>query len=216
MTQVFILGSLHFNQDGADFFTESSQHQLRILNDKLVEFAPDVVCVEVPSQEQDTLDAIYASLPIDVFSDYETMRNDSSTYQDEAVQIGMRLGKTLDFGKIYAIDETLDLPAFDIPDALKPSFEQHMQFLMDEKNAPTSGYGTLYDRILFTNTEEWSYHHHQLYIELNEVGAGQTHEGANMLGEWYKRNLRIFANLQKLCKKYKRIFVIYGAGHLTS
>jgi len=33
-------------------------------------------------------------------------------------------------------------------------------------------------------------------------------------GKWYMRNLKIFANLQKLCENYNRVFLLYGAGHL--
>jgi len=210
MTQIYLSGLRDRNQDDADYFTEDAQRELRTLNDKLAKFAPDAICVEVPAQEQTVLDADYAAIPDCAFSDYETMRSDTSTYQNEIVQIGMRLGKTLGLDKIYAIDEELNLPMFDIPEKLQSAFNQHMQFLMDASSTSAS----LYDRIIATNTDEWSYHHHQLYIELNVVGAGKTHDGANALGEWYKRNLRIFANLQKLCQNYKRIFVVYGAGHL--
>ena len=32
--------------------------------------------------------------------------------------------------------------------------------------------------------------------------------------KWYERNLKIFSNIQNLCKNSNRLFIIYGAGHL--
>jgi len=226
MTKIFLLGTFHFNQDSTDFFTEDSQRQLRILNENLMNFAPGAVCVETPTQAQGILDVAYSALPIEIFDDYETMRNSIVgkaflfgkervlSYQNETVQIGIRLAKSLGLDKIHAIDEVLELPGFEIPEELKPKHEQHMNWMNNDKIAPTSTHGTLYDKITFLNQDEWSYRNHQLYINNNVVGAGNTHEGANYFGEWYKRNLRIFANLQKLCETHKRIFSVYGAGHL--
>ena len=64
------------------------------------------------------------------------------------------------------------------------------------------------------NSDELSYHNQQLYLVNNQIGAGESYAGANYFGQWYMRNLKIFANLQKICEKYRRIFVLYGAGHL--
>lgn len=226
MTQIFLLGTFHFHEDSADFFTEDSQQQLRILNSKLMKFAPEVVCVEIPVQAQSIIDAAYAALPIEVFDDYETMRDSiigkaflfgqerTLTYKTESVQIGIRLAKSLGLDRVHTIDEVLDLPGFEMPEKFKPKFNRNRSWMHDLNNAPSSKHGALYDRIAFHNLDEWSYRNHQLYIEPNLVGAGSTHEGSNYLGEWYKRNLRIFANIQKLCENHKRIFSVFGAGHL--
>ncbi len=47
------------------------------------------------------------------------------------------------------------------------------------------------------------------------VGFPDDHIGADLVGEWYKRNLRIFANiLRRIEPDTQRIFVMFGAGHL--
>jgi len=35
-----------------------------------------------------------------------------------------------------------------------------------------------------------------------------------MVADWYKRNLRIFANLTRIAEPGDRIFIIYGQGHI--
>lgn len=47
------------------------------------------------------------------------------------------------------------------------------------------------------------------------VGFPDDHIGADLVGEWYKRNLRIFANIvHRVQPDTERIFVMFGAGHL--
>ena len=47
------------------------------------------------------------------------------------------------------------------------------------------------------------------------VGFPDAHIGADLVGEWYKRNLRIFANIvHDVDTDTDRIFVMFGAGHI--
>lgn len=50
-------------------------------------------------------------------------------------------------------------------------------------------------------------------MPFNRVGAGDTYVGAKLVSKWYERNIKIFANLQRLAKTGDRILVIFGAGH---
>lgn len=48
---------------------------------------------------------------------------------------------------------------------------------------------------------------------LNKIGAADNYCGAEMMTEWYRRNLRIFSNIQDIAQEGERVLVIYGAGH---
>ena len=50
-------------------------------------------------------------------------------------------------------------------------------------------------------------------MEMAAVGAGDGYIGARVVGQWYERNLRIFANLATLAKPGDRILLIIGQGH---
>jgi hypothetical protein len=39
---------------------------------------------------------------------------------------------------------------------------------------------------------------------------GDVYGGADMVADWYKRNLRIFANLTRISEPGDRVFIIYG------
>ena len=220
MKKIFLLGTFHFSKD--DAFTEEAQRQLQSINESLARFNPDAIAVEAAAHAQSEIDASYEKFSLDALSDFDKMRsetlgqlymfgkNSDIGYENEAVQIGYRLGKTIGASKIHAIDDDTNLDAItgEIPVKIKQAFEAHMK-KMDDSNLTT-----IRDRIRFLNSDEWSYHFRQLYILTNVMGAGTNYEGAKLYGQWYTRNLKIFANLQKLCESHDRIFVLYGAGHL--
>jgi hypothetical protein len=54
---------------------------------------------------------------------------------------------------------------------------------------------------------------HRQYFDYALIGEGKTHPGANWVGNWYARNLKIFANLVRLAGPPDRILVVYGVGH---
>lgn len=53
-----------------------------------------------------------------------------------------------------------------------------------------------------------------MYLDLNAI-ADRQYAHSRALAVWYKRNLCIFSNIQQLAKAYRKIIVLYGAGHLT-
>jgi len=223
MTQIFLLGTFHFRDSGIDFYTEETQRQLWELNERLSKFKPDAVALEIPTHAQETVDVNYQKFSLDDFSNYEKMRKENLgtifmfgnthpvLYNHEQIQVGYRLGKTIGANKIHAIDDDTALGIFpeEMPDHIENTFNKHM-----EKMRGFEKHETILDMLKDINSDEWSYHNQQLYLVPNVVGAGGSYAGADWFGRWYLRNLRYFANLQKLCKNHKRIFALYGAGHL--
>ena len=221
MTQIFLLGTFHFIESSIDFYTDDAQQQLRELNERLVKFNPDAITVEAPAHAQEAVDASYQKFSLDDLSNYEKIRNETLgtifmfgdthpiPYNTEAIQVGYRLGKTIGADKIYAVDDDTALGIFpeEISERIKRAFDKHWEKM-------NIGNGTILDMYRNINSDEFSYHNQQLYLVKNEVGAGGSYAGADFFGRWYMRNLKIFANLQKLCENRKRIFSLYGAGHL--
>lgn len=57
---------------------------------------------------------------------------------------------------------------------------------------------------------------HQVYMNLAQVGEGETYVGAEVVLRWYERNMRMFVNLARLATRPDdRVLVVVGAGHLT-
>ena len=224
MAQVLMLGTFHFRDSNIDFYTEETQRELWELNEQLVKFKPDAIALEIPIHAQETVDISYQKFSLHDFSNYEKMRKENLgnvcmfgnthpvLYCCEQIQVGYRLGKTISANKIHAIDDDTPLGIFpeeEIPERINSTFDKHMEkmygFMKQE---------TIVNMLRDINSDEWSYHNQQLYLVKNSVGAGGSYAGADWFGRWYMRNLKYFANLQKLCENHERIFALYGAGHL--
>jgi len=75
---------------------------------------------------------------------------------------------------------------------------------------------TLRETLLLGNREEHIWQSHDPYlVGPFKIGVGNEYPGVDYVTAWYSRNLRIFANLQRLREVAdERILLIIGAGHL--
>ena len=75
---------------------------------------------------------------------------------------------------------------------------------------------TLRELLLCANAEPAILQSHGAYlVDWFKVGAGYEYPGVDWVTAWYNRNLRIFANLQRITSSPDdRLLLIIGAGHL--
>ncbi len=224
MTQIFLLGSFHFYQTDIKFTSEQTQLQLQKIVDKIAVFNPDTIAVELAVHQQDSIDQSYARFALSDLHNPSKMLNDDLgnitmfesirpiSYNNEAVQIAYRLGKMLEIKKIYGIDDdhALDMRVMENP---TEQLRQKTDYLLGEMQEYSTKDGLELYR--YYNSDGWSRMNHDIYLETNSINNGE-YEGAMMVTKWYERNLKIFANLQKLAKHSERMFIIYGAGHLQT
>ncbi len=223
MTEILLLGSFHFRDSNLDFSLPEIQIQLESIADKFLEFSPQKIAVEFAYHSQDDVDKSYKVFNTEELFNKEKLKGSSLgtitmfnelkdiNYKTEHAQIGYRLGTKLDHDRIYAID-------FD------SSFNEIGVKYMNEKNEDYLKYhnklffkgdeSNIRDSLLFYNSEEWSYINNQVYMLMNLYEGDVPFGGSDAVSDWYKRNLKIFANIQKLCKDCERLFIVYGAGHL--
>lgn len=222
MTEILLLGTFHFMESSFDFYTDKVQDELDDLTKKLLEFHPDTVAVEAAIHQQEAVSESYQKFNLKDLKNPEKMRSETLgnihmfgqtcpiTYNNEAIQIGYRLGKLLNLDDIYAIDEDIDLGE---------SATKLMPFLTDtinELNENTNRHekDSIIELYKYYNSVEWSKLNHNIYIRANAIKLDDFYTGVEMNTKWYERNLKIFANIQQLAGKSKKLFIIYGAGHL--
>ncbi|MEM7127702.1 MAG: DUF5694 domain-containing protein [Chloroflexota bacterium] len=75
---------------------------------------------------------------------------------------------------------------------------------------------TLRETLLLMNREERIWQSHGEYFNGPfRIGKGNEYPGVDYVMSWYTRNLRIFANIQRITESVDdRILVIFGAGHV--
>ncbi len=75
---------------------------------------------------------------------------------------------------------------------------------------------TLRETLLAMNAEAALLRSHGHYlVDRFKVGGGEDYPGPDRITAWFNRNLRIFANLQRITERPKeRILLVIGGGHV--
>lgn len=223
-TQVLVLGTYHFGKGGkhavnmkiADVMTDKKQQEIKEVVDKLAAFNPNKIAVEQHAASFEELNSLYS----DHCLKKNNINSDIIAHRHEIIQLGFRLAAQLNHSKIYPIDFPVSLPfelAMEYAEKNLPElYQKFNQEIMDiTKEADELQKNETVGDILkyYNNPERISNEHSNLYLYPTQIGAGENYYGADILTEWYKRNTRIFANLQSISEPGDRILVIYGAGH---
>ena len=223
--QVLLLGTFHFVDAGLDEYkpevdvditSDQRQKELAGVLDALARFAPTRIAVEVRPERQEALDERYRRF---VDGELELSSN-------EVHQLGFRLAKRLGHQRVYAFDaESRWYEPWIDPDEYARSHGQvelvlsrwylRYQRLWQEDDR-AKAQRTLTETFLAINDPEAIRRSHGVYlIGTFGAGIGDEYPGADSKTAWYNRNLRMFANLQRITEAdNERILAIVGAGHL--
>ena len=239
-TPVLLLGTFHFDDRGRDRYKpehrlELSSRQAEILEvaECLARFQPTKIAAEFDALEQRAVDRDYGAF----------LRGNFELPGHEGYQLGFRLAQRLGHDRVYAVNawgrfydppRDLDLEdalgepgrPFDPYDALTAYAREHDQtqvlgrwtdhYLarfagLDEKKMQQPVRQTLRELNQPSTILEW----HGVYlVDHFKVGVGHDYPGVDAATAWYNRNLRIFANLQRITETPdERLLMIYGVGH---
>ena len=226
--RVLTLGVFHFDRsrDGSDVVasnhiditTDQNQKELDSLIQKLVLFNPSKIAVEWRPEYQNWMDSLYM----------EYINGNYVLGKNEAFQIGFKLAKLLGHEKVYCIDNNPPLPEslneIDDWEAYADSLG-HLELWQsfDQENLRYNTYMdtiqrhlNVTDYLLLINSEENSIRNKQLWTTgLVNVGYLDKYVGADLLGRWFRRNARIYANSKNLVspKSNENLLIIYGGAH---
>lgn len=216
---VAILGMLHFvsknntvSQEETDISNEKTQQEIKSLVSKLKQFQPTKIAVERPYRSEEELNRAYQQF---LHGNYELT-------DEETDQLAFRLAKDLGHEKLYLAYAQVN---FDFESAMEFASQHDQQQLVDSIISNARELAQNYDRILaeksltaalqYLNSEEAINKNHFGYLLTTQIGDEENRIGTEIVGEWYKSNLNIYRNIQKLANSNDdRILVIYGQGHL--
>lgn len=221
-TPLLLLGSYHmsnpgmdaFNLDADDVLVPERQRELQEVVDALAAFAPTKVAVEAPWADTATVAAYDA---------YVAGTRDLRRSEEE--QIGFRLAHQLGHPTIYPVDVRMMLDSDPIEAVVEanPALGVHMaelqrigQMAMDSMGTWLAT-GTVGAMLRKMNSPESVHLAHELYLRVFlPLVHGENYAGADLVARWYHRNLRIFANLNRIAESGDRILVVYGQGHVPT
>lgn len=224
-TPLLILGSYHMegaSQDAVnlapgDVRTPQKQRELAELLDRLATFRPTKILIESPFHRSKAPEN-YAKF----------LKGEYALTANEIDQVAFVLAKRLGHAKVYPVDYPMWMDGR-VPQEIgtpkpkpKPAGEtktepaaplpEHLRRLEE-----TLAKGTVLDTFRHLNSEAYMRADHDGYVRMLHPDPESTelYEGANLLTNWQKRNLRILANAYRVAEPGDRLLLLIGSGHLT-
>lgn len=212
--QVMVVGVFHMSNPGRDIHNvkvddvlePKRQAEIAAVTDALARFKPTKIGVEWP-----------ADVVTERYQQY--LAGTLPPSRNEVVQLGFRLAKKAD-ANVYSLDADGDFPY----ERLK-NFAETRGFsgLLEQQNAAMQKQVDEQTRLLaqkgvagnlrFLNDPARLKNDNAFYRSMLRIGLGADQPGADLVSSWYRRNLRICANLLQLAKPGDRVVVFFGAGH---
>jgi hypothetical protein len=201
------------NLQADDVLSPKRQHEMEEVAERLARFAPTKIAIEAPYRDQ-YYPAAYRRY---VEGKYELSRN-------EIDQIGLRLAKRLGLPSVYPVDYMMfmsGLTPSEIEDpkpapAAKDSAPAKEQPLSEEDLLLRKS--TVREYLLHLNDPSLIQKGQAGYMKmlLPNKSSVAIYGRTDLVTNWYKRNLRIFTNLNRVTEIGKdRVLLVIGAGHLA-
>jgi hypothetical protein len=217
-SKALVLGTYHMENPGLDKFnmkaddigTPKRQQEVEAFVNLLASFKPTKICLEYPYAKRQKLNENYAAY---LNGKYELKKN-------EIDQIGFRLAKKLGLKEVFAVDKDAPFEMDSvIAAAQKYQFTSFLEFLgklpawMEEENQKLYS-NTITQYYQYLNSPVNVRKGHEFYLSTAAVGKDDNYAGADLVADWYERNLRIYRNIVNIERKAEdRLFILFGSGH---
>jgi hypothetical protein len=217
--EVLVLGVYHMDNPGRDIFNMKAddvlapkrQAEITQVIAALKKFQPTKISVE--------RDASDKRLAKD-YADYRAGKHQLT--RNEIEQLGFRLATELGHKTVYPVDADGDFPYQRLVNYAKGAGRsKELEAIMDgfggmvkEQGAYLASH-TVLETLLYMNAEARVAQELGLYQRMSRFGEPGDWAGADLLAEWFRRNMRIYSNTAQLVDSpTERVLVIFGAGHL--
>lgn len=218
---LMVLGSVHLGNphrdmhdaDVDDVLAPRRQREIERLVDALAAWRPTRVAVEWGHKNQVKLDQRYA--------DYRAGKYQLSA--DETDQIALRLAAKLGLPRIDAVDWNEEPPGqdadYDWEAGAKLGHEEARFAALrdparDREETELVRSHSVAGFLRVINSPAYLADMNRVYYDLALLGGPQVNPGANWVGYWHARNLKILDNLIRLdVRPQDRILLVIGAGH---
>lgn len=199
-----------FNEDGAKEHVE-----IRKLNEMLAKFKPTIICVEITPEYEDEINLAY--------QEYLKKPKDLETNYSEISLVAFEVGRLNNVKKIYGIDHKMGYN-YNIGEEIVNSIDSvtYRNYVNNPlKESPELSrkidHLSLLNKMRTINNPK--YQDFLLNINadiLTYVGTEKGFEGADEASKLYKRNLRMYSNINRIpMKKNDRVFILSGGLHAS-
>ncbi len=215
---VLVLGVYHMANPGRDIFNMPAddvlapkrQAEIAELIEVLKRFQPTKIAIEADMYGKRRQE----------YADYLAGKHTLSRNEND--QIGYRLAKELGHKAIYPVDADGEFPWPRVVNYAKASGRsKELEAIMGEIGTRVKAQGeylashTVLETLLYMNADGKVAADVGFYYRQAHFGEPGDWAGADLVSDWFRRNMRIYSNIAHLVDSpNERVLVIYGAGHL--
>jgi hypothetical protein len=217
--EVLVLGVFHMANPGRDIFNTQAddvlsakrQAEIEQVVAALEKFRPTKIAVEADFSDDRTARR---------YAEYLEGKHELS--RNEVEQLGYRLAKKLGHKTIYPVDVDGEFPyARVVKFAKATGREKEFDALyaqvgeMVKAQSAYLGSHTILETLVAMNSDQRVSQDVGFYFRQAQFGEGWDWAGADLVSDWFRRNMRIYSNIAALADSpTERVLVIYGGGHL--
>ena len=218
--RVMLFGTFHFQDPGKDVvqvedvnvMSDANQEYLDALTDRLAAFKPTVVLLEYIPANEDAINERYRAY----------LGGDDALGANEIYQLGFRTARKAGLGRVHSFDHR------EVPWNAQALFEygtangspeiaafQDTIKAFEEEESEVRASFPLSGLLARMNDPAMDRRNRDLYLLTNAVGVDDGWSGADATSDWWKRNFRMYARIQKHAVPGARIIAIGGQGHMA-
>jgi len=217
--EVLVLGVYHMSNPGLDVFNMKAddvlapkrQTEIAEFIDVLKRFHPTKIAIEADTGSQRVGRE---------YSDY--LAGKYTLSRNEIDQIGYRLAKELGHTTIYPVDADGEFPFQRFMNYARASgHSKDLDALMSEIGGVVKAQNdylvshSVLETLLYMNADDKVAAGVAFYYRQAHFGEPGDWAGADLVSDWFRRNMRIYSNITQLVDSpNERVLVIFGAGHL--
>lgn len=219
LPEVLIVGTYHMTNPGRDVVNMQAddvlsprrQAEIAQVIAVLEKFRPTKIALEADVGDERIVQA---------YADY--LAGKLELNRNERQQLGFRLAARLDHPAVHPVDADGEFPYPRLVkyaqatgrqtefDALKERLQASVKALDDYLAAHT-----VLETLQYMNSDRGVAEALGVYFRMAEFGEPWDWAGADLVADWFRRNMRIYTNIVGLIDSPdERVLVIYGAGHL--
>jgi uncharacterized protein DUF5694 len=217
--EVLVLGVYHMANPGQDIFNMQSDDVLA--PKRQAEIAEVVAALKKFKPTKIALERNYGDKRIaDDYANY--LAGKSELTRNEIRQLGFRLAKELGHKVVYATDADGDFPYQRLLNYAKASGRtKELESISNDTGAMVKAQGeylashTILETLVYMNADAKVAQDVGFYYRMAHIGEPYDWAGAELVAEWFRRNMRIYANVAQIADTPdERVLVIFGSGHL--
>ncbi|HEX9580816.1 MAG TPA: DUF5694 domain-containing protein [Gemmatimonadales bacterium] len=217
--EVLVLGVYHMASPGRDIFNMQADDVLA--PKRQAEIAQVIAVLKRFGPTKIALEGSFSENRItNNYADYLAGKHELT--RNETEQLGLRLARELGHTRVYPVDVDGEFPFQHVLNYAKASGRsEELKALMDETGVKVKGQGeylashTVLETLLYMNADDRVAEDVGSYYRLARFGEPWDWAGADLVSDWFRRNMRIYSNVMQLIESpNERVLVIFGAGHL--